>query len=171
MLTCPQIDLPSFFGQRSNAHTILRQRPLPSWQVVKEKRATFAATPVQLARRPKVTTHWRNLVLAGDWTDTGLPATIESAVRSGFAAADTLFNCVFKVFEEREAAISRVAGSQDGSSFVKLVRIWQTRMTDFCNRQGDSGPCVHSFWLLHFSVRHTSTGVRGGPIGALQKGD
>jgi hydroxysqualene dehydroxylase len=61
--------------------------PLPPWQVVKERRATFAATPAQLARRPKPRTRWANLVLAGDWTDTGLPATIEGAIRSGFAAA------------------------------------------------------------------------------------
>ncbi|MGH7074543.1 MAG: hydroxysqualene dehydroxylase HpnE [Stellaceae bacterium] len=64
--------------------------PLPAWQIVKEKRATFAATPMQLPRRPKAITCWRNLTLAGDWTDTGLPATIEGAVRSGFAAADAL---------------------------------------------------------------------------------
>jgi len=60
---------------------------LPVWQVVKEKRATFAATPQQDALRPKARTAWRNLVLAGDWTQTGLPATIEGALRSGFKAA------------------------------------------------------------------------------------
>ncbi len=60
---------------------------LPPWQVVRERRATFAATPAQNARRPGIRTAWRNLVLAGDWTDTGLPATIESAVRSGTRAA------------------------------------------------------------------------------------
>jgi len=60
---------------------------LPPWQIVKEKRATFAATPQQVAKRPKVETSWRNLLLAGDWIDTGLPATIESAVRSGQKAA------------------------------------------------------------------------------------
>jgi uncharacterized protein with NAD-binding domain and iron-sulfur cluster len=59
----------------------------PPWQIVKEKRATFAATPQQVAKRPKVETSWRNLLLAGDWIDTGLPATIESAVRSGQKAA------------------------------------------------------------------------------------
>jgi uncharacterized protein with NAD-binding domain and iron-sulfur cluster len=64
--------------------------PLPPWQVVKEKRATFAATPTQLSRRPKSVTRWENLVLAGDWTDTGLPATIEGAIRSGFTAATHL---------------------------------------------------------------------------------
>ena len=60
---------------------------LPPWQIVKEKRATFAATPAQNARRPDSRTRWENLVLAGDWIQTGLPATIEGAVRSGYKAA------------------------------------------------------------------------------------
>lgn len=60
---------------------------VPRWQIVKEKRATFAATPEQDARRPGAATKWRNLFLAGDWTQTGLPATIEGAVRSGVTAA------------------------------------------------------------------------------------
>ena len=60
---------------------------LPPWQIVKEKRATFAATPKQNAKRPQTATRWRNLLLAGDWTATGLPATIEGAVRSGQKAA------------------------------------------------------------------------------------
>ncbi|WP_231639002.1 hydroxysqualene dehydroxylase HpnE [Sphingomonas profundi] len=61
--------------------------PMPRWQIVKEKRATFAATPEQDALRPPTATRFRNLFLAGDWTDTGLPATIEGALRSGEAAA------------------------------------------------------------------------------------
>jgi len=64
--------------------------PLPPWQIVKERRATFAATPAQVVRRPRTRTRSENLVLAGDWTDTGLPATIEGAIRSGFAAAAAL---------------------------------------------------------------------------------
>jgi squalene-associated FAD-dependent desaturase len=60
---------------------------IPEHRVVREKRATFAATPTQLARRPQTRTGSKNLVLAGDWTDTGLPATIEGAIRSGNAAA------------------------------------------------------------------------------------
>ncbi len=63
---------------------------LPPWQIVRERRATFAATPAQDAKRPGAGTKWRNLVLAGDWTDTGLPATIEGAIRSGNRAADMI---------------------------------------------------------------------------------
>ncbi len=61
--------------------------PLPRWQIVKEKRATFAATPDQDALRPPARTRWRNLFLAGDWVQNGLPATIEGALRSGDSAA------------------------------------------------------------------------------------
>jgi squalene-associated FAD-dependent desaturase len=65
----------------------LGDAPLPAWQIVKEKRATFAATPQQDAKRPPARTALANLALAGDWTQTGLPATIEGALRSGEAAA------------------------------------------------------------------------------------
>ena len=61
---------------------------LPPWQIVRERRATFEATPEQNALRPKSATSFKNLFLAGDWTDTGLPATIEGSVRSGDRAAD-----------------------------------------------------------------------------------
>ena len=60
---------------------------LPSWRIIKEKRATFAATPEEAERRPKTATGWANLLLAGDYVDTGLPATIEGAIRSGETAA------------------------------------------------------------------------------------
>ena len=60
---------------------------LPPWQIVRERRATFEATPEQNALRPGAVTGWKNLFLAGDWTDTGLPATIEGSVRSGNRAA------------------------------------------------------------------------------------
>jgi hydroxysqualene dehydroxylase len=64
--------------------------PMPKVRVVKEKRATFAATAVQEAKRPGPRTELANLTLAGDWTATGLPATIEGAIRSGRAAAEAL---------------------------------------------------------------------------------
>jgi len=64
------------------------QGELPPWQIVRERRATFEATPEQNALRPGASTAFKNLFLAGDWTDTGLPATIEGSVRSGDRAAD-----------------------------------------------------------------------------------
>ncbi|HYW59692.1 MAG TPA: FAD-dependent oxidoreductase, partial [Xanthobacteraceae bacterium] len=60
---------------------------LPPWQIVRERRATFAALPSEERKRPGAATAWRNLWLAGDWTATGLPATIEGAIRSGDRAA------------------------------------------------------------------------------------
>ena len=56
--------------------------------VVKEREATISHTVESDLIRPAARTSIRNLLLAGDWTDTGLPATIESAVISGHTAAD-----------------------------------------------------------------------------------
>ncbi len=61
--------------------------PMPKVRVIKEHRATFLASPEQNARRPKAVTAYGNLLLAGEWIDTGLPTTIEGAIRSGQAAA------------------------------------------------------------------------------------
>ena len=65
----------------------LDPKVMPGYRVVKEKRATIAQTPSQVRRRPATKCGYRNLFLAGDWIDTGLPATIESAIRSGENAA------------------------------------------------------------------------------------
>ena len=61
---------------------------LPPWQIVRERRATFTAIPEQDALRPGTITALNNLFLAGDWTNTGLPSTIEGSIRSGDKAAD-----------------------------------------------------------------------------------
>jgi uncharacterized protein with NAD-binding domain and iron-sulfur cluster len=58
--------------------------------VQREAQATFASTPELEALRPGPVSDVAGLFLAGDWTDTGLPATIEGAVRSGLRAADAL---------------------------------------------------------------------------------
>ena len=68
---------------------------MPVYRVVREKRATFAATAMQQKRRPAVDgAGLANLALAGDWTATGLPATIEGSIRSGETAAGFLLRHV-----------------------------------------------------------------------------
>jgi hydroxysqualene dehydroxylase len=65
---------------------------MPPWQIVRERRATFAALPREDAKRPAAKTRWANLVLAGDWIASSLPATIEGAIRSGNLAAEMIVN-------------------------------------------------------------------------------
>ena len=62
--------------------------PMPPYRIVKERRATADQSPAHVVSRPSARTAWSNLFLAGDWTDTGLPATLEGAVRSGQNAAE-----------------------------------------------------------------------------------
>lgn len=65
--------------------------PMPTvvnYEVIAEKRATFLARPG--SRRPAARTAWPAVWLAGDWTDTGYPAVLEGAVRSGNRAARAL---------------------------------------------------------------------------------
>jgi monoamine oxidase len=68
------------------ARALNRSEPLPLHRVIKERRATVAATAAQERRRPGARTEAANLWLAGDWTATGLPGTLESAVLSGETA-------------------------------------------------------------------------------------
>lgn len=58
--------------------------------VVKEMRATFSARPGLAGRRPQPETRFDNLFLAGDWTQTGWPSTMEGAARSGYRAAEAV---------------------------------------------------------------------------------
>ena len=60
--------------------------------VVREKQATFSLAPGQPSR-PSTQTPVEGLYLAGDWIDTGLPGTIESAVVSGHWAAQSILDC------------------------------------------------------------------------------
>ena len=64
--------------------------PLRHSVVMKEKRATFSPVNAVETSRPGAVTPVKNFFLAGDWTDTGLPATIEGAVSSGFTAAEAI---------------------------------------------------------------------------------
>ena len=58
--------------------------------VIKEVNATYSPRPGIDAHRPSATTGWQRVFLAGDWTATGWPATMEGAVRSGYHAAEVL---------------------------------------------------------------------------------
>ena len=64
-----------------------RSATVERFVVVKEQRATFRSLPGMAKNRPPAMTSVPNLFLAGDWTDTGWPSTMESAVRSGDNAA------------------------------------------------------------------------------------
>ncbi len=74
-------ELNDFFPEMSKAKLL-------EWKVIKDKKATPLIDPVTDAARPLQKTFINNLALAGDWTDTGLPATIEGAALSGVKAAD-----------------------------------------------------------------------------------
>lgn len=68
----------------------VKEAQLVKAHVVKEVRATFSACPGLEAKRPLAKTHFENLFLAGDWTRSGWPATMEGAVRSGYLAAEAV---------------------------------------------------------------------------------
>ena len=67
-----------------------RDATVTEFFVTRERRATFRQAPGSGALRPKAATAWPGLVLAGAWTDTGWPDTMEGAVRSGLTAAAQL---------------------------------------------------------------------------------
>ena len=79
-----------FTPELARALPLARHATVERFAIVKEQRATFRSLPGGPANRLPTKTPLRNLVLAGDWTDTGWPATMEGAVRSGNAAADAI---------------------------------------------------------------------------------
>jgi zeta-carotene desaturase len=72
----------------------VREAKLVRAHVVKEVRATFSARPGVEQFRPDATTPIANLTLAGDWTRSGWPSTMEGAVRSGHIAAERAANAL-----------------------------------------------------------------------------
>jgi len=70
----------------------IKSEDVAGYRVIKEKRATFVPSNDILKKRPGARTPYNNFFLAGDWTDTKLPATIEGAVKSGKAASDCITN-------------------------------------------------------------------------------
>jgi len=74
----------------------LRDANVKYSRVIKERRATVSITPEFQKQRPGNKTMFKNLLIAGDWTQTQLPATIEGAIMSGFAAAEMVMDVVTK---------------------------------------------------------------------------
>jgi squalene-associated FAD-dependent desaturase len=107
IVDCPAPELRDLFWRDVALAYRLPASPVPPARIVKERRATFLASPEQLKRRPGQITMWRNLLLAGDYVDTGLPATIEGAIRSGFAAARLLIGEPRQAFFRIESRADR----------------------------------------------------------------
>lgn len=68
----------------------IEKEEIKSYKVIKEKRATFVPDNKTIDKRPNAKTKIKNLFLAGDWINTGLPSTIESAVKSGRMVAEEI---------------------------------------------------------------------------------
>ena len=77
-------------GELAEFFPAVAQARLEKAHVVKEMRATFSACPGLERNRPRNATKVENLFLAGDWTKSGWPATMEGAVRSGYLAAEAV---------------------------------------------------------------------------------
>ena len=72
--------------------TEIKISDLSLYKIIREKRATFIPDKSVLDKRPENKTNVKNLFLAGDWTNTDLPATIESATKSGETAANLILS-------------------------------------------------------------------------------
>ena len=96
--------------------------------VTRERRATFRQAPGTAALRPKTATSLPGLVLAGAWTDTGWPDTMEGAVRSGLAAAIELRRTVLSALGSSRAGSSRAGSSRDGSSGARSSHSGSSRV-------------------------------------------
>jgi len=75
--------LPRLWGETRQALALPDDAHYLAGRIIKERRAVFDQSPAGVSRRPEARTPIANLLLAGDWIDTGLPATIESALRAG----------------------------------------------------------------------------------------
>jgi hydroxysqualene dehydroxylase len=74
--------------------TYIKKSDVKHIKIIKEKRATIIPSNDIIDKRPKSNTEIRNLFLAGDWTETNLPSTIESAVKSGRVAAENVLQFI-----------------------------------------------------------------------------
>jgi len=84
LIALAQKELARFFPEA-------REAKLIHSRLIKERMATYSCTPEAERWRPDQKTSYENFFLAGDWTRTGLPATIEGAVASGHRCAELIF--------------------------------------------------------------------------------
>jgi hydroxysqualene dehydroxylase len=85
-------DIFDFVTNELYQFTAINTKDIIKYKIIKEKRATFVPDINTLNKRPNSRTEIKNLFLAGDWTNTNLPSTIESAVKSGRIAAEHILN-------------------------------------------------------------------------------
>ncbi|MDP3147514.1 MAG: hydroxysqualene dehydroxylase HpnE [Ignavibacteria bacterium] len=83
-----QEELFSIVSEELQKYLDIKKEDISDYKIIKEKRATFIPNKENLLKRPSVKTNLENVFLAGDWTNTGLPATIEGAIKSGVTAAE-----------------------------------------------------------------------------------
>jgi protoporphyrinogen oxidase len=86
----PKEEIFSFVLDELGNFIPITQNDISDYKIIKEKRATFVPDEKTLKNRPAAETKIDNLFLAGDWIETKLPATIESAVKSGRLAAEKI---------------------------------------------------------------------------------
>jgi squalene-associated FAD-dependent desaturase len=89
---------------------VVREAKLSKATVIKEVHATFSPVPGSDAFRPSHVSPWPRLFLAGDWTATGWPSTMEGAVRSGYGAAEALSRGKFLVPDLPAKGLMRLFG-------------------------------------------------------------
>jgi len=89
---------------------VVREAKLTKATVIKEIHATFSPVPGGDAFRPSHQSPWPRLFLAGDWTATGWPSTMEGAVRSGYGAAEALSGQTFRVPDLPAKGLMRLFG-------------------------------------------------------------
>ncbi len=100
---------------------IVREAKLTKATVIKEVHATFSPAPGSDAFRPSHKTPWPRLFLAGDWTATGWPATMEGAVRSGYGAAEALSGQKFLAPDVPAKGLMRLLGRSRLQRALKIT--------------------------------------------------
>lgn len=90
LMSIPENELIETVKNEMKKFFLLDPELISNYKIIKEKRATFIPSKDTIDKRPSQKTYLRNFILAGDWVETGLPSTIESAVKSGTIAAEII---------------------------------------------------------------------------------